>query len=862
MVRAGHPQSQAVAAALNKARQGHADGNDVKPSWMNTPINFTPTERPVSRPRTPLRGGPRPVQPAPAPAPANPDAGPDAMLNKIASERTLRPRRQFPDDESYDLYIQRRVELGMSHPTNPALPGFNHPDRLLTDDEINQKAEEFAKGVEWNKSDAGRMVQRLNPFAYDPDTAKERYAERLRQGNYTANRNAIAQNTRNISPFSKSAIGEADQQMQDYKDVMELSAAAKNTLPPTPEAIAQQKKQQEEAVQWDRALKQSETRASAKEQAQMQGQMAGKQYSTVGGGNEYGTSKPTYEGSIKPDDLYDAATMALKLSRSLSGAPMDVLDTAPIKPLDSPIPESGYEYPQASPAPAFAATSKEYMPARPSILQGGVNYEGARGVTGPLTGSLVEPIVSMANRKSIEDSYANSGDLNFTSKAVYPLSKAAPVASSAPATSNAPAAQTSGGFFGSLFNPNYDKDRLANYKSDSVIQRTGEGGTESALDFIRNSDIYKKRIADTENYAEGGAIIEALRRSRKHFEDGGGSGGGEGGSGGDGTGGNSDIGGGMDGGPSGGDPSGGDPSGGDPSGGGPSGGEGFGGGNEGGGGGGNDGGGGGDGTTLAPTPEIITPAPYVYTPVGTDPTPYIESDPSNYQDFGAGQSAFGAGQFQMAQGPQSGFGGVDFSQYSSPQFAMPNFGTPQSPAAPAAPMARGGTTTTTTVEGAIMPHAGPIHSQVAGRTDHLPMHVKSGSYVIPADIISAMGEGNTMAGFRQAKRVFGSEPYEQASPEPYAQGTSPYNQASPEPYEQGPDPYGAEMPTKAVGGGITDDLVPIVAAGGEYVITPKQVSAIGKGDLDHGHKILDAFVKKTRAKTIDTLKKLPGPKKD
>jgi hypothetical protein len=184
------------------------------------------------------------------------------------------------------------------------------------------------------------------------------------------------------------------------------------------------------------------------------------------------------------------------------------------------------------------------------------------------------------------------------------------------------------------------------------------------------------------------------------------------------------------------------------------------------------------------------------------------------------------------------------------------------PAASVEAKAEGGSTTTTTVEGPVIPYAGPIHSQVAGRTDHLPMHVKSGSYVIPADIISAMGEGNTMAGFRQAKRVFGGEPYEQKSAEPYGQGAEPYNQASPEPYEQGPDPYGAEMPTKAEGGGITDDLVPIVAAGGEYVITPEQVASIGKGDLDHGHKILDAFVKKTRAKTINTLQKLPGPKKD
>ena len=52
-------------------------------------------------------------------------------------------------------------------------------------------------------------------------------------------------------------------------------------------------------------------------------------------------------------------------------------------------------------------------------------------------------------------------------------------------------------------------------------------------------------------------------------------------------------------------------------------------------------------------------------------------------------------------------------------------------------------------------HVGPIHSNVAGRTDHLPINVPSGAYVIPADIISAMGEGNTMAGFKIANDVFG-----------------------------------------------------------------------------------------------------------
>lgn len=144
-----------------------------------------------------------------------------------------------------------------------------------------------------------------------------------------------------------------------------------------------------------------------------------------------------------------------------------------------------------------------------------------------------------------------------------------------------------------------------------------------------------------------------------------------------------------------------------------------------------------------------------------------------------------------------------------------------------------------------MIHTGPIHSPVAGRTDHLPMNVKSGSYVIPADIISAMGEGNTMAGFKIARKMFSSKPYSQAK-QPYAEGEQPYAEGK---------PYGARA-----AGGTTP--VEIVAAGGEYVIEPEDVMEIGGGDIDHGHEILDHFVKGYRAKTIATLKKLPGPKKD
>ena len=148
-------------------------------------------------------------------------------------------------------------------------------------------------------------------------------------------------------------------------------------------------------------------------------------------------------------------------------------------------------------------------------------------------------------------------------------------------------------------------------------------------------------------------------------------------------------------------------------------------------------------------------------------------------------------------------------------------------------------------------HTGPIHASVAGRTDHLKMNVPSGSYVIPADIVSAMGEGNTMAGFKLAEKVF-SSPASWMGGAPYGESLSPYDEPM--------TPYGLEMPGKAQGGATKG--VPIVAAGGEYVIAPEHVHHIGGGDMDAGHRHLDEFVKRYRAHTVKTLQKLPGPSKD
>ena len=61
--------------------------------------------------------------------------------------------------------------------------------------------------------------------------------------------------------------------------------------------------------------------------------------------------------------------------------------------------------------------------------------------------------------------------------------------------------------------------------------------------------------------------------------------------------------------------------------------------------------------------------------------------------------------------------------------------------------------------------------------------------------------------------------------------------------------------------GSNNGHVPIIAAGGEYIIHPDVVRDIGHGSLTAGHKVLDKFVLNVRKNNINTLKKLPGPKK-
>ena len=151
--------------------------------------------------------------------------------------------------------------------------------------------------------------------------------------------------------------------------------------------------------------------------------------------------------------------------------------------------------------------------------------------------------------------------------------------------------------------------------------------------------------------------------------------------------------------------------------------------------------------------------------------------------------------------------------------------------------------------------SGLLNSSVPGRTDQLNRLVPAGSYIIPADVVSGLGEGNTQSGANIIQRAISTGP--QGMPLPHSRGSMGPPRVSP------PAPYREPNANQsfAQGGSPTGGHVPVVLAGGEYCVHPDDVKRIGNGDVRKGHRILDFFVVHARKKVIKDMKSLPGPKR-
>jgi len=124
---------------------------------------------------------------------------------------------------------------------------------------------------------------------------------------------------------------------------------------------------------------------------------------------------------------------------------------------------------------------------------------------------------------------------------------------------------------------------------------------------------------------------------------------------------------------------------------------------------------------------------------------------------------------------------------------------------------------------------GPLLGSTPGRGDRVNAKVEDGAYVLPADCISALGGGSSLAGHKLVEHMVSKLPQVKAT------GGKAQNGAEP---------------------------VPCALSDGEHLLSRNTVTRIGGGDYEKGRRILDHFVINVRHRAIQQLSKLPPPASD
>lgn len=144
--------------------------------------------------------------------------------------------------------------------------------------------------------------------------------------------------------------------------------------------------------------------------------------------------------------------------------------------------------------------------------------------------------------------------------------------------------------------------------------------------------------------------------------------------------------------------------------------------------------------------------------------------------------------------------------------------------------------------------SGLIQGPSFGRQDNVPMNLAPHSHVIPADVVSGWGQGNTSAGAVALQ---------------HALSTGPYGTALPRVPTRPPRALIApvqHLPKLASGG--SSDGIRTLLSHGEVIVPPEDVHRIGGGDFKKGHDWLDRMIVDSRKQIIARTRKLPGPVKE
>lgn len=130
-----------------------------------------------------------------------------------------------------------------------------------------------------------------------------------------------------------------------------------------------------------------------------------------------------------------------------------------------------------------------------------------------------------------------------------------------------------------------------------------------------------------------------------------------------------------------------------------------------------------------------------------------------------------------------------------------------------------------------------------GRTDNIPRSVAADSFVMPADVVSGIGQGSTMAGAKIMDGILSS------------------------------GPFGTRLPhSKRADGGAAPGISKVMVADGEYLVPRDKLVEIGRRmraagkskartDLAAGHEWARDFVERSRKHQKKFLATAPKPKR-
>jgi hypothetical protein len=127
------------------------------------------------------------------------------------------------------------------------------------------------------------------------------------------------------------------------------------------------------------------------------------------------------------------------------------------------------------------------------------------------------------------------------------------------------------------------------------------------------------------------------------------------------------------------------------------------------------------------------------------------------------------------------------------------------------------------------------------------MRARSGSYVLPSDVVSGMGQGNTNAGAKMWGNLIAHSIGPMGIQNAIKQRSMPSARLR------------MTGTTKTFAGGGSSEYTPIITAGGECLVDPEIVCELGDGDPEKGKKILAASAMMVRDHYLKHGKALPRP---